>query len=57
MNGNEIWVMVIGFVAVLGFLYKLSQDVSKDIADLRERMAKIEGLVEGFFKAQQKRNG
>lgn len=33
-------------VAILGFLWNLHQDV----ADLRERMARLEGLFEGFTK-------
>lgn len=45
----EIWIQVAGFIAVLGFLWKLSQDVG----DLRERMAKLEGVVEGFLKGQK----
>ncbi len=49
----EFWVMIAGFVAVLGFLWRFSQDVSGQIADLRERMAKLEGVVEGFMKGNQ----
>ena len=33
-------------VAILGFLWTLHRDV----ADLRERMARLEGLFEGFTK-------
>ena len=50
MNNVEIWIQLGGFIAVLAFLWKLSQDVG----DLRERMAKLEGVVEGFIKGQQK---
>lgn len=35
--------MVIG-LAIIAFLWRLS----REIADLRERMAKLEGLFEGF---------
>ncbi|MDE0153229.1 MAG: hypothetical protein OXN23_05090 [Gammaproteobacteria bacterium] len=38
-------------VAILGFLWKLHHEVvnlHKDNADLRERMARVEGLLEGF---------
>jgi len=49
MMDKEFWTMVGGFVLVLGFLYKLSQDMG----DIRERMAKLEGVVEGFLKGQQ----
>lgn len=45
---NEIiasgWVNFAGFIAVLAFLWGLHRDVS----ELRERMARLEGLVEGF---------
>lgn len=37
-------------VAILGFLWNLHRDV----ADLRERMARLEGLFEGFTKAAPK---
>lgn len=46
---------IVAVVAILGFLWTLHRDVSnlrkevgKDIADLRERMARVEGLLEGF---------
>lgn len=35
--------MAIG-IAIIAFLWRLS----RDIADLRERMARLEGLFEGF---------
>ena len=38
------WLNFAGFIAVLVFLWGLHRDV----ADLRERMARLEGLVEGF---------
>lgn len=45
---NEIlvsgWLNFGGFVAVIAFLWGLH----RDMADLRERMARLEGLVEGF---------
>lgn len=45
---NEIlasgWWNFGGFIAVLAFLWSLH----RDIADLRERMARLEGLFEGF---------
>ncbi len=40
-------------IVILGFLYKVSRDSSRDIADLRERMAKLEGALEGFMKVQR----
>ena len=46
---------IVALVAILGFLWTLHRDVGnlrkevgKDIADLRERMARVEGLLEGF---------
>lgn len=30
----------------------LRRDVHRDIADLRERMARLEGLFEGFIKRE-----
>ena len=46
---NEIiasgWVNFGGIIAVLAFLWSLQ----RDMADLRERMARLEGLVEGFI--------
>ncbi len=45
----KIWVQVGGFIAVLGFLWKLSQDVGY----LRERMVKFEAAVKGFLKGKQ----
>ena len=40
-------------VAILGFLWNLHRDV----AGLRERMARLEGLLEGFTEAFGKRTG
>ena len=42
--------LVVG-VAILGFLWSLHRDMSglhRDMAGLRDRMARIEGLFEGF---------
>lgn len=39
-----ISLQVVVLVAILGFLWNLHRDV----ADLRERMARVEGLLEGF---------
>ena len=47
------WITVVGFVAVLGFLWNLHRDMAgihRDIGDLRERMAKVEGLLEGYIR-------
>ena len=50
---NEVitsgWVNFAGFIAVLGFLWNVQRGLHRDMADLRERMARLEGLVEGFI--------
>ena len=47
------YVMIGVGVAILGFLWNLHRDIvglRDGMADLRERMAKLEGLVEGFMR-------
>ena len=51
----ELIAIVALWVTTMGFLWSLHRDVSnlrkevgQDIADLRERMARVEGLLEGF---------
>lgn len=54
---DAVTIQIISFqmaalVAILGFLWKLHHEVinlHKDNADLRERMAKMEGLLKGFI--------
>ena len=43
--GAEQWANIAVGVAVIGFLWNLH----RDIADLRERMARLEGSVKGFI--------
>ena len=38
-------------ILILGFLWRFQRDVHRDIADLRERMARLEGLFEGFTRS------
>ena len=45
--GAEQWVNIAVGVAVIGFLWNLH----RGIAGLRQRMARLEGLVEGFIGA------
>ena len=52
---NEITIHIVSVVAILGFLWGLHHEIAslrkefgRDIADLRERMARVEGLLEGF---------
>jgi len=37
-------------LGVIVFLWRLSSELRRDIADLRERMAKLEGAMDGFTK-------
>ena len=46
MSPELISILLVG-VALAGFLWNLH----RDIADLRERMARLEGLLEGFTRA------
>ena len=48
------WVTLGGIVAILAFLWTLNRDLRNEIADLRERMARLEGLFEGFIGRQDK---
>ena len=71
---DAITIQIISAVAILGFMWKLHQEVSdlhkdnaalhkgmanlrqefgRDIADLRERMARMEGLLKGFVARPQ----
>ena len=54
------WVAVIGFVTVIGFLWNLHLDMAgihRDIGDLRECMAKVEGLLEGYMRVRRLKEG
>ena len=58
---------IVAVLALLGFMWtlhrevsnlhkdvgKFREDVGKDVADLRERMARMEGLLEGFVGRPQ----
>ena len=49
--GAEQWVNIAVGVAIIGFLWNLHRDIAGlhgQFADLRERMARLEGLFEGF---------
>ena len=47
MSTELISILMVG-VALAGFLWNLH----RDIADLRERMARLEGLLEDFTRAK-----
>ena len=52
MNPADYIAVGVG-VAILGFLWNLHRDIvglRDGMADLRERMARLEGLVEGFTR-------
>ena len=58
----ELIAIITAAVAILGFLWNLHRDlagihrdvagVHRDIGELRERMARIEGLFEGFTRRE-----
>lgn len=54
MEADIIATLAVG-VAILAFLWNLQRDIAsihRDMAGLRERMARIEGLFEGFTGRQ-----
>ncbi len=50
MSVDPEWFTLAGIVAVLAFLWSLQRDIS----DLRERMARLEGLFEGFTRNESR---
>ena len=57
----ELIAIITASVVILGFLWNLHRDmagihrdiagVHRDVGDLRERMARLEGLFEGFTRS------
>ena len=47
------WLNLGGIVAVLACLWNLQRSLHRGFADLRERMARLEGLFEGFVKRKE----
>ena len=47
----EFWAIITVGVGVLGSHLSLH----RDIGDLRERMAKLEGVIDGFMKGSEQR--
>ena len=41
-------ISIAGFIGVLGFLWKTSGDLRKELSDVNKRVARIEGLLEGL---------
>ncbi len=50
---DTTWLQLAGIVAILAFLWTLHRDIS----DLRERMARLEGLFEGFTRRESVPDG
>lgn len=50
---NADYLIIALNIAVLGFVWHLNRDMHREIADLRERMARLEGLFEGFTRGEQ----
>jgi len=48
MPGIEVWITPAILVAGVAFLWRQIEGLRKDMGDLRERMARLEGLFEGF---------
>ncbi|MCY4184136.1 MAG: hypothetical protein OXC82_13810 [Rhodobacteraceae bacterium] len=52
----EITADILTLAAIVGiwaFLWKISGDMRKEIGELRERMARLEGLFEGFTNQEK----
>ena len=50
----ELIAIITASVVILGFLRNLHRDIAgvhRDVGDLRERMARLEGLFEGFTRS------
>ena len=50
---NTDYLIIALNIAVLGFVWHLNRDMHRKTADLRERMARIEGLFEGFTRRDE----
>ncbi len=50
------WITLAGVIGILAFLWRLSSDMRKEIGDLRERMARLEGLFEDFTSRTDSRS-
>lgn len=54
MDGTTI--QIVSVVAIIGFLWSLHREIGglrKEIADLRERVGRVEGLLQGFLGRPQ----
>ena len=50
---DTTWLQLVGIVAILAFLWTLRCDIS----DMRERMARLEGLFDGFTRRESVPDG
>ena len=50
---NADYLIIALNIAVLGFVWHPNRDMHREIADLRECMARLEGLFEGFTRGEQ----
>lgn len=55
MSAEMLSVLGMG-VAILTLTWRMGSEIKRDIADLRERMARLEGLFEGFTGRQPEKN-
>ena len=51
MSPELISILGVG-ITLAAFLWSVQKSVHSDIADLRERMARLESLLEGFTRAK-----
>ena len=56
MSAELIAILAVG-VTIGGLLFSNNRKLRRDIADLRERMARLEGLFEGFIQRVEARIG
>ncbi len=54
MMSPEFFAIIGSAVAIVGLILPGQNSMRRDIADLRERMARLEGLFEGFTGRQPK---
>ena len=54
MSAELIAILAVG-VTIGGLLFSNNRKLRRDIADLRERMARLEGLCEGFITGTGKK--
>ena len=50
MESLEVWLTPAILIGGFLFLYRQIGELRRDVGDVRERLAKLEGLFEGFTK-------